>query len=110
MREKSTKDSWNFSNQRLHLTFFAPFSEKEPLPNGGGSLPAESLAEFAPAGANKWKSVLSGGVYIGQNTLRGASVEFVRKQRTNYARSGARLFQTENQRSVFRLRACQKTF
>ena len=30
----------------------------------------------------------------------------MRQQRTNYARGSTRLFQTENQRSVFRLRAC----
>ena len=49
-------------------------------------------------------------MYIGKNTLRNASVEIVRCQRTIYARSIAQLFQTENQRSVFRLSACQKTF
>ena len=49
---------------------------------------------------------MSDGVYIRQNTLRDASVEFVRQQRANYARGSTRLFQTENQRSVFRLRAC----
>ena len=38
----------------------------------------KSLAEFAPAGANKVKIIFSGGVYVGENTFRPASVEFLR--------------------------------
>ena len=63
-----------------------------------------------PQARIKCKSVLSGGVYIGQNTLRTASVEFVRKQRTNYARRRAQPFQTRTQPRGSRLRACQKDF
>ena len=40
--------------------------------------PQKSLAEFAPAGANKVKIIFSGGVYVGENTFRPASVEFLR--------------------------------
>ena len=29
----------------------------------------KSLAEFAPAGANKVQSIFAGGVYVGKNTL-----------------------------------------
>ena len=47
----------------------------------------KSLAEFAPAGANKVKIIFSGGVYVGENTFRPASVEFLRWKRRNYARS-----------------------
>ena len=63
-----------------------------------------------PQARIKCKSVLSGGVYIGQNTLRTASVEFVRKQRTNYARRRAQPFRTRTQPRGSRLRACQKDF
>ena len=65
---------------------------------------------FAAHGEIKCKSVLSGGVYVRQNTLRPASVEFVRKQRTNYARSRVQPFQTRTQLRGSRLRACQKDF
>ena len=49
-------------------------------------------------------------MYIGQNTLRDASVEFVRELRTNYARRIAQPFQTRTQPRGSRLRACQKDF
>lgn len=45
----------------------------------------KSLAEFAAAAANKIKSIFSGGVYLGKNTSRSESVEFVRLKRANYA-------------------------
>ena len=54
--------------------------------------------------------VLSGGVYVRQNTLHDASVEILHLRCKIYARSIVQLFQTENQRSVFRLRAFQKVF
>ena len=53
---------------------------------------------------------MSGGVYIGQNTLRDASVEFVRKPRTNYARRITQPFQTRTQPRGSRLRACQNDY
>ena len=34
----------------------------------------KSLAEFAPAGANKVKNIFAGGVYVGKNTFRLANV------------------------------------
>jgi hypothetical protein len=46
----------------------------------------KSLAEFAPAGANKVKIIFRRGVYVAENTSQAASVEFVRFWRTNYAR------------------------
>ena len=33
-----------------------------------------SLAEFAPAGANKVQSIFAGGMYVGKNTSRLANV------------------------------------
>ena len=47
-----------------------------------------SLAEFAPAGANKVKSVFPGDKYVGENTSQPASVELLRHGRSNYARGG----------------------
>ena len=41
----------------------------------------------AEHGANEVKIIFSGGVYVGENTSRPASVEFLRFQRRNYARS-----------------------
>ena len=64
-----------------------------------------SLAEFAPAGANKVQSIFAGGVYVGKNTSRLANV------RAKRVRCGEpQPFQTTAQRSGSRLRACQKFF
>ena len=35
---------------------------------------SKSLAEFAPAGANKVQNIFAGGVYVGKNTFRLANV------------------------------------
>ena len=35
---------------------------------------SKSLAEFAPAGANKVQSIFAGGMYVGKNTSRLANV------------------------------------
>ena len=67
---------------------------------------SKNLVEFRRARRKKCQSVLSGGVYVGQNTLHNASVEFVRKLRTNYARSIVQSF--SNGKLIFRLSACQK--
>ena len=48
--------------------------------------------------------------YVGKNSLRSASVEFLRRRRRNYARSRVQAPQTRAQRSGSRLRACQKYF
>ena len=45
-----------------------------------------------PQAANKVQSVFCGGVYVAKNTSRSASVEFVRFQRTNYARGRLQAF------------------
>lgn len=42
----------------------------------------ESLAEFAPVGAKKLKSVFDRGMYVGENTSRPANVRTVRLWRT----------------------------
>ena len=60
----------------------------------GGPRLSKTSESFAAHSEIKSESVLSGGVYVRQNTLRDASVEFVRKQRTNYARRIAQPFQT----------------
>ena len=65
----------------------------------------KSLAEFAPAGANKVQNIFAGGVYVGKNTSRLANV------RAKRVRCGEpQPFQTRAQRSGSRLRAWQKYF
>ena len=48
---------------------------------------AKSLAEFAAQAAKKVQFVFGRGMYVDENTSQAASVELVRKRRTNYARS-----------------------
>ena len=47
----------------------------------------KSLAEFAATAANKIKIIFCRGVYLTENTSQAASVEFVCRRQTNYARS-----------------------
>ena len=47
----------------------------------------KSLAEFAASAANKLKIIFCRGVYLTENTSQAASVEFVCRRQTNYARS-----------------------
>jgi hypothetical protein len=54
----------------------------------GGVRLIKSLAQFAPAGANKIISVFSGGVYVGENTSQTGSVRAGRLKRTASARTG----------------------
>ena len=51
-----------------------------------------------PQAANEMQSIFARGVYLGENTSQSASVEFVRFQRTNYARSRLQAFCRENLR------------
>ena len=65
----------------------------------------KSLAEFAPAGANRVSIIFSGDMRVGENTARLANV------RAERVRCGEpQPFQTRAQRSGSRLRACQKYF
>ena len=48
-----------------------------------------------PQAANQMRSVFCGGVYVAKNTSQSASVEFVRFQRTNYARGRLQAFCTK---------------
>ena len=74
-------------------------------PGRGCSICHRSLAEFAPAGANKVLTIFSGDMCVGENTLRLANV------RAKRVRCGEpQPFQTRAQRSGSRLRACQKYF
>ncbi|MFQ9052274.1 MAG: hypothetical protein ACLR5H_02995 [Oscillospiraceae bacterium] len=45
-----------------------------------------------PAGGKSSEIIFARGVYLGENTSQSASVEFVRFQRTNYARSRLQAF------------------
>ena len=58
----------------------------------------------------KCGSVPRGGVYLTRNTLRPASVEFVRLCRTNYARGRAQSHSNANPMKWFAFEACQKDF
>ena len=64
----------------------------------------------AAHGANKVQFVFSGGVYVGKNSSRPASVEFLCRRRRNYARSRVQAPQPRAQQSGSRLRAWQKYF
>jgi hypothetical protein len=48
----------------------------------------KSLAEFAPPGANKIKSVFSGGMYVEKNTARPVNVRVVRSANNECAATG----------------------
>ena len=56
------------------------------------ALRSKASQSSAAHGGIKCKSVLPGGVYVRQNTLRPASVEFVCLRHTNYARSRTQAF------------------
>jgi hypothetical protein len=56
------------------------------------SLPKKPRRVCRPQAANKVQSVFCGGMYVAKNTSQSASVEFVRFQRTNYARGRLRIF------------------
>ena len=84
---------------------------RKSLCDGTGSFGLSKTSQSSrPQARIKCQFVLSGGVNLGQNTLRPASVEFVRKQRTNYARSRVQPFQTRTQPRGSRLRACQNGY
>ena len=55
----------------------------------------KSLAEFAPAGAKKMKSVFPGDMCVGENTSRPNSVRVGRLRRTASARMRPQLFPSE---------------
>ena len=87
--------AWVVSFSSIHLKNASLFE--------GGSVCRKSLAEFAPAGANKVLTIFSGGVYVGENTSRLANV------RAKRVRCGEpQPLQTRAQRSGSRLSVCQK--
>ena len=56
----------------------------------------KSLAEFAPAGANKVLIIFSGDMCVGENTFRLANVRVVRQRRTASALRRAAAFSNES--------------
>ena len=67
--------------------------KKPPLPRERRqSLSKKPRRVCRPQAANKVQPVFCGGVYVAKNTSRSASVEFVRFQRTNYARGRLQAF------------------
>ena len=71
---------------------------------------SNSLAEFAPVGAKKVRIIFGGGVYVAENTLRHASVEFLCQRRKNYARSMAQAFSNANPAQRFAFERVKNTF
>ena len=65
---------------------------------------------FAPAGAKMIQIIFCGGVYVTENTIQAASVEFVCHGTQIMRAAGCKPVQTKTQQSGFRLRACQKYF
>ena len=62
----------------------------------GVSVCRKSLAEFAPAGANKVLTIFSGDMCVGENTSRLANVRVVRHRRTASALRRAAAFSNES--------------
>ena len=56
----------------------------------------KSLAEFAARRRQRSKIIFSRDMCVRENTSQAASVEFVRRLRTNYARSRLQAFLSEN--------------
>ena len=67
-------------------------------PPNGGAMPdcQRSLAEFALASAKEMEIIFSGGVYVGENTLRLANVRIVRREGTMRALLRAAAFSNES--------------
>ncbi len=82
----------------LVLLFFAENSSPGRLP-GAAQRVEKASQSFAPAGAKSMQIIFPGGVYVGKNTLRPASVQAVRIWRTARARSRPRPVVEKLQRS-----------
>ncbi|MEF2666931.1 MAG: hypothetical protein U0M99_00545, partial [Oscillospiraceae bacterium] len=61
---------------------------------------AEASQSLPPAGGKANAIIFAQGVYLGKNTSQSASVEFVRFQRTNYARGRLQTF-CQKRQSLF---------
>ena len=71
--------------------------KQAPAPFGAGATDCQkSLAEFAPAGANKVLIIFSGDMCVGENTFRLANVRVVRQRRTASALRRAAAFSNES--------------
>ena len=75
----------------------------------GGQSVKKASQSFAPAGAKMIRIIFCGGVYVAENTLRPASVEFVRSQRTNYARGRVQALSNGNPAKRFSFESVSKT-
>lgn len=74
------------------------------------SLNLISLAEFAACRRKKFNFIFCQGVYLTENTLQPASVKFVCKLSTNYARSRLQLFVVKSERLYNSIRAGSKFY
>ena len=70
--------------------------------------PVEKASQsFAPAGAKMIQIIFCGGVYVAENTIQSASVEFLRL-RKNYARGGLQAHSNENPAKRFSFESVSK--
>ena len=74
-----------------------------------GSRSVEKASQsFAPAGAKMIQIIFCGGVYVAENTIQAASVEFVCQRHTNYARSRLQAHSNENPAKRFSFESVSK--
>ena len=67
--------------------------KKPPLRCGAAAESVKKASQsLPPAGGKSSEIIFARGVYLGENTSQSASVEFVRFQRTNYARGRLQAF------------------
>ena len=64
---------------------------------------------FAPAGAKMIRIIFCGGVYVAENTIQAASVEFVCQRHTNYARGRVQALSNGNTAKRFSFESVSKT-
>ena len=75
-----------------------------------GSRSVEKASQsFAPAGAKMIQIIFCGGVYVAENTDQPASVEFLCRRHTNYARGRVQALSNENPAKRFSFESVSKT-
>ena len=82
---------------------------KIPPQRAGAQSVEKASQSFAPAGAKMIQIIFCGGVYVAENTDQPASVEFVCRRHTNYARGRVQALSNENQAKRFSFESVSKT-
>ena len=78
-------------------------------PSGALQSVEKASQSFAAAAAKLIRIIFCGGVYVAENTDQPASVEFVRSQRTNYARGRVQALSNGNPAKRFSFESVSKT-